>query len=239
MVVNAMLEAKLELFPYLSVQGDELIVLIRCPLHVLQRFADKSDFEMRADPAQLELTLKAGNPQYRIAPIQITHDVDITPIPPTEYIYFKYEQDLNPNIYYVYPGLQDAFSKSVRLKLTFNILRAPKRMGGCDIELSKLLFKKKILCMFPMHDKEQAKQLLARCWHWGTMPWDIPTHDLKEYFGEKIALYNVFIAHYSYWCDTRMQTIPPVLPIYSVVITIWSIFMLEYWKREEFRASLR
>ena len=70
---------------------------------------------------------------------------------------------------------------------------------GCDIELSKLLFKKKILCMFPMHDKEQAKQLLAKCWQWSTMPWDIPTHDLKEYFGEKIALYNVFIAHYSYW----------------------------------------
>jgi len=31
----------------------------------------------------------------------------------------------------------------------------------------------------------------------------------------------------------------PVLPIYSVVITIWSIVMLEYWKREEYRTSLR
>ena len=51
----------------------------------MQNFAEKSDFEMRADPSQLELTLKAGNPQHRIAPIQITHDITITPIPPTEY----------------------------------------------------------------------------------------------------------------------------------------------------------
>ena len=31
----------------------------------------------------------------------------------------------------------------------------------------------------------------------------------------------------------------PVLPIYSVIITVWAIIMLEYWKREESKTALR
>lgn len=30
----------------------------------------------------------------------------------------------------------------------------------------------------------------------------------------------------------------PVLPFYSLVITVWSIYMLEYWKRQEATTAL-
>lgn len=107
-VVAAMLEAGMDIFSYYSVQGDELIVLFRCPvsfqldslmqkskwlryiirsakLPVLQRFADKSEFFMQADPVFLEHALQNGNPAKRIAPIYITHDRAISEIRPTEY----------------------------------------------------------------------------------------------------------------------------------------------------------
>ena len=139
------------------------------------------------------------------------------------------------------------FSKSVRLKLILDILRASKRAKGCNLAISKLIFKGHILALFPLHDRSITKQLKAKCTTFWSMPWDVPTHDIKEYFGEKIALYTVFIGHYSVyliipaiigaifqivvWSTGNFSH--PVLPFYSLLITVWSIAMLEYWKRQE------
>jgi hypothetical protein len=44
--IYQMLEAGLEVFPYLSCQKDELYCLIRAPLEKLREFADVSDYPM-------------------------------------------------------------------------------------------------------------------------------------------------------------------------------------------------
>ncbi len=168
-------------------------------------------------------------------------------------VYLKYDEDFNQKLYFVEPGEDNAFIKSVRLKLIYALLRAPKREGGCDLELSKMILKKRILCLYPLHEREITGQLLEKCTSTTTFPWDMPCHDLKEYFGEKIALYNVFIGHYSYWLIVPsiigliFQIVVwatgdfshPVLPFYSLLITVWSIVMLEYWKRCESETAMR
>jgi hypothetical protein len=84
-VMHGMLSAGLEIYPYLSVQDDELLVLFRAPLIVLQKFADQIDYKMHLDPAVLEETLLAGDAENRIAPIKITHDPSITEVTPYEH----------------------------------------------------------------------------------------------------------------------------------------------------------
>ncbi len=84
-VMHQMLGAGLEIYPYLSVQDDELLVLFRCPLIVLQKFADQIDFKLAMDPAVLEETLLAGDVENKIAPIKINHDPSITPLTPFEH----------------------------------------------------------------------------------------------------------------------------------------------------------
>lgn len=154
---------------------------------------------------------------------------------------------MDNGLYAVPPGEDSPFVKSVRLKLIMAMLRAPKRAGGCDLEISKLLYKGEILALYPLHERNITKQLARKCYSWCNMPWDAPTHDLKEYFGEKIALYTVFIGHYSVFLiipsivGLIFQLIVwgtgnfshPVLPFYSLLITVWSIVMIEYWKRQE------
>ena len=52
------------------------------------------------------------------------------------------------------------FTKYVRLKLTYYLLKAPIRKGGCDLEISKLLYAKKITTFFPLHDRYAAGKFM-------------------------------------------------------------------------------
>jgi hypothetical protein len=92
-----------------------------------------------------------------------------------------------------------------------------------------------------------------RCLHWKTCPWSTPNEELKEYLGEKIGLFNVFLGHMSWWlipmsiigigCQVIVLATNnfshPSLPIYTVLVIIWSVFMLSYWKREQSNIALR
>merc|ERR1719223_2661538 len=76
---------------------------------------------------------------------------------------------------------------------------------------------------------------------------------MKAYFGKKVTLYYQFLGNYSFylifpsfigfiiqiivWASGNANH--PSLPFFAVFICLWSIFMLESWKRSEKRISLR
>jgi hypothetical protein len=150
-------------------------------------------------------------------------------------------------LYAVPSGADSPFSKLIRLKLVYYMLGAPCAQGGCNLELTRMLFKNTLLCMFPLHDRNITDQLVSVSSQWDRAPWSLPFEDMRQYFGEKIALYNVFIGHYSRWLLIpaliglifqlvvwgTLNFSSPVLPFYSLVVTVWSIYMLEFWKRQE------
>lgn len=260
-VIGAMKEAGLETFNYLSVQRDELICLIRFPPDgvIMRKFADDINIKMELDPNMCMSILESGvkDPtdanKWKIAPVRITDDPKYSPYFPYDHIFGNYDSEkAERKLYNVAQGDTSPFTKQIRLKLLYYFMKASKRMGGCDLEFNKLIMKKKINCLFPMHDRDVTQQLLDKVFEYGTFPWSIPIHQFKEYFGEKIMLYNVFLGHYSHWLITPAvvgiicQLVvwgsgnysSPVLPFYSVIICVWSIFMLEYWKREESSIAL-
>jgi hypothetical protein len=97
----------------------------------------------------------------------------------------EFRRSLDQGLYWQAPGYKHPFRKILRIKLIMHILRAPKKKGGCDLEISKMLLKKQMLAIFPMHDYGIADLLEKQCLSLSAMPWNTPTHDLKEYFGEK------------------------------------------------------
>lgn len=140
--------------------------------------------------------------------------------------------------FYLKPTDAEApFSKMNRLKLIFQMLQAPIRQGGCGLEITQWRHLKKLLACFPMHDRSILEKLKAETMDWSSMPWTTPIYDLKEYFGEKIGLYSVFMGFYSIWLIIpsviglafqlvvwgTMDFSSPVLPFYSVVVTIWGM----------------
>lgn len=232
----------------------------------MKKYADEINFKMELDPAILKELLGKGyivDGEYKVKPIFINDEVTYSPISPYNYIFGKYEESAEPALYVDFEnpnnksGQFDAanppFTKYIRLKLINYLLRAAVRQGGCALKLNQMVYKKKILGFFPLHDPFVTSQIRERLMKWEIWPWMFPFEDFRNYFGEKITLFQVFMGHYSRWLiypsiiGVIFQIVvwstgdysSPVLPFYSLVITIWCIFMLEYWKREERLTAMR
>uniref|UniRef100_A0AAR5PLA5 Anoctamin n=2 Tax=Dendroctonus ponderosae TaxID=77166 RepID=A0AAR5PLA5_DENPD len=96
--------------------------------------------------------------------------------------------------------------------------------------------KQLITKIYPLHDDEELKKL-AGSWY---MPrwFKQPIGDIKEYFGESIALYFAFLEYY-----TLALVVPSVLGLFGYIFTetvpffcifnvIWVTLFLEVWKRK-------
>ena len=116
----------------------------------------------------------------------------------------------------------------------------------------KMIEKKQVLAIFPLHDPHRIKDF-AKSWYApSVMPWNMPYDDIKDYYGEKMGLYFAFVSHYTQWLIVpavvgfAFQLVVwitgdfshPVLPFFCVLITLWSVTMLEAWKRKEKLLSL-
>lgn len=198
-LVKRMISVGLELFPYLSIQGDELIILITCPEATISKFTDKIDFKLELDPAYCRDKLSKGDKERKIKPVKITDDPQYTHIHPFEHVFGKYDSALDPKIYLIKEGSDSPFDRPTRLKIMHYMLTMPQSEGGCGIKLSSLLLKKEILAFYPPHNEMEKDLILKASSGFFTMPWHQPIEQIRDYMGEKVSLYYVFMGHYSKW----------------------------------------
>ena len=186
-----------EVFPYLSVQKDELIVLIKFPIDVLRKFAHNSEFILPLDPVVCEEMLSEGDKDALIAPIFIPYDEKKDSYHPMLYMYGKYDLNVPEELYYKRPDEDDPFTSIVRIKLTKNIIEGPVGLGGCGALIANLISTEVLLGAYPMHDHTTRKELLSQCINPYSFPWQLPFADMNDYLGEKLTLYFVFMSTYS------------------------------------------
>lgn len=253
-IIDLMIRRGFEIFAYDSVQGDELIVLLRCDEEVLKTFTDVIDYELELDPIKAEEFMTKGNPEKCISPVHINPDPAYSRFTPYQYIYGKYDGKIDPALYRKHPSQQNAqFKESIRLKMVYYMLEAATRFGGCNISFSDLFRNNDLLALYPMHHLVYGNILLKQMVSRETYPWTIPHDSLKEYFGEKVALYYCFLGNYTkmliypsivgFICQMVVwgtgNTSSPVLPFFAIFVCLWAIAMLEYWKREEQLTAMR
>jgi len=254
LLLKKVMKTGLELKCQVSLDKKGLICLIRCPLDRLRDQADLIDYKMLLDSEQIDERSQKGGETW--APFTIPHVEQKTALHPYSHIYGKYEKDIaladeENNLYFIEHGETHPFRTSHRLKLIVSIL---KQNAGISIRDEKK--KGNIKSFYPLHNYDRVKELV-NTWVWTLRnPWNFagePLWDMKNYMGEKIALYFAFLTHYTtwLWIPAVLGIIPtyyyytsdpdmelPVHGIFGLIICLWGILMLEYWKRAEAEYAL-
>lgn len=124
--------------------------------------------------------------------------------------------------------------------------------GGCGIDVQNCVFKKAFIACFPLHEEHHVAALYAKWMDFRKWPWQQPYDDIKDYFGEKVALYFAWLGHYTTWlifaalagivstADSLAEGYAAdvkSLAFFGLFMCLWSTFFLEFWKRQN--ATLR
>jgi hypothetical protein len=242
-LITKLIATGLETFSYRS--ENFVFVLIRAPTDMLRNFAHYIEYSMLLDRNALEKLALTGIPEKHIGPLSILDDPEVCTLNPYELIYAPYSKNVSEALYDRPFGMSHPFSEIHRLKLTKAIIES-QRFRKDPVKIRKYIIKKIMLGFFPLHNRRDL-DFFRRSWlPWKVLPWALPVEAIKNYFGEKIGLYFSFLGHFSLWL--RFPAIiglpiqiyvlavndfsSPVLPFFSVLIVLWAIVMLEFWKRK-------
>ena len=138
----------------------------------------------------------------------------------------------------------------MRLKIGVILLQSSPHKGE-NIKIERYLRFNHVLACFALHNREKTRDLEVM---WSQFPWKaLPLDHMKEYFGEKITMYLAFLEHFlAFLLAPAIVGLPMqiyviaasdysavFLPFYSFCIAMWSVTMLEFWKRSESFLALK
>ena len=107
----------------------------------------------------------------------------------------------------------------------------------------------------PLHSKSRAKKEYKDIWMEITKSWIVPVELIREYYGEKIAIYFAWMQFYliwlivpsiasiiftiiSWWNDTPIDE-NKSYSFYSFGMAIWSTLFVVYWKRKTWHYKIK
>lgn len=141
------------------------------------------------------------------------------------------------------------FTEIQRVKLTKAITETELEFKGANLNLASLTLKgfSNIKAFFPLHDMYNKEKLLKVCTQSWTIVFHPPIEEIREYFGEQVALYFEFLSFYSRYLIpvsilgtivTGWQIIAQNVDIWGTmpfgfIMLIWSTVFLEHWKQRE------
>lgn len=261
-VIKSMVEAGFVIYTFLSVQQDELIVLSSLDSKALRNFADKTGYMLQLGEAKIRNFLSIGNKDRRIKPVKIADESRFSTLRPYQYIYGEFSlESIKANkgevyqTYHIGQDLDCIFSPLSRLKLGFMALQAPRHLQGCKVQVSLLKQQGEIKAIFPLHRSDLAEFSEIRSFVESTcsMPWDVPLLAVRDYFGERSALFYNFLT-----VQSRALILPSVVGVafqlivwstgpnyshpsicfFSVFICLWGVWMIKRYKRTEARKAM-
>ena len=254
-ILSNLAKKKLNFFLYYSIDREEIICKIRASLPVLVYEGERANFKLLLDEQSLKEAAEAGysdiNGKVVINPIHIAHDPSITSLRPYQYIYAKVSSssELWP-LFATSENLQHPFNSKRRIKLILGILEAK----GGEFNFAEMMKRGEILGHFALVDYNVVNNLYSK---WiGCNPWSQPIDDIKEYLGEKIAIYFAFFGHYTCWlfvaglvgllvtidaASDSLRQHTDILQALSnswdivfmcIFLSAWSQLLIVYWKRQ-------
>lgn len=258
-VVSRLADAGLETKLYYSVQNDEVYCKIRANLKRLMKEADRVEYIALLEPNAIANALREGNmngpEENRWSPKEVPHIPDETTIEPYEYIYAPFEyKDATKRALFKKHANGLVFRGVDRMKLIAGILKARPEDGGAFLDVYRLMKSECLLAFFPLHDFVELRELEEKWIRFVQAPWRQNVDLVKDYFGEKIGLYFLWLGHYTTcliyasaagiiaWLFIAGQNGNPdsvLLPYFAAFMALWATIFVETWKRKEKRNAMR
>lgn len=225
-LLDSLVSLGLEVLVYQSASSNkQVFVLIRIPLTKLRETAEADECQLLLDPDVTQREIQLGQPHMGIKPAYIAHRPDITSLQPFEFIYAPYQRKLEHlyakqqtvqqyNMAHEHSIEPNPFSDLVRLKTVAMMLYARSTDNTqCCVNMRRLLNDGHVLACFPLHDTANVWDLRQRLARYPVQ--ELPLTAIKEYFGEKVAVYFAFAEHLALWlCFPAAVGVPLQLGVY-------------------------
>jgi anoctamin-10/anoctamin-7 len=145
------------------------------------------------------------------------------------------------------------FREVDRIKLMLSIIASKSNpYNGCELDVPMLLEKKGLMAFYPLHNEKAQKWLFKEWMRFDTVPNSQPFDEIKDYFGEQIALYFHWLAEYTTWLAVpgfigiflmidetdEGSSDTNTAPFFGLMMCFWSTCFLESWKRRETKVAL-
>jgi len=230
-VMQALSDAGLILMPYYSRDRDEIFVKVG---------ADEAHLRNAAEMKRHKLELK---PQYLSAFAEYKNDftgrreLGYSDRCMVSHL-FKAHTEENEK----YPKPDAIFRTADRFQLIDHIIRSSDHhCAGVDI--GQLLHDGDVLHYYPLHENAKLRDMdrdWIRCFAWGTR-----IDKVRNYFGERIALYFLFMSHLNkwliwpslvgviLWLADIVNGTPDNYTLFPLTIGVgvWGIFFVHSWRR--------
>eukprot|EP01130_Rhizamoeba_saxonica_P016677 TRINITY_DN7758_c0_g1_i1.p1 TRINITY_DN7758_c0_g1~~TRINITY_DN7758_c0_g1_i1.p1 ORF type:complete len:760 (-),score=109.46 TRINITY_DN7758_c0_g1_i1:727-3006(-) len=157
-------------------------------------------------------------------------------------IYFPFEKDM----VHTYEPYNDnhLFSSGQKLQIMEFIMYQKCRKSGEEISLGVSIEResKHIKNLFPLHEPQVIRKL-DKLWIRSCTSQRMSLDKVRDYFGEKLALYFLWIGYYTQWLLYAsiagigvfyIQVMFGFLEaglVFNLFLTTWVTFYLEFWKR--------
>jgi len=224
-VIDRIENAEMQTKCFYSVQRDEVYVKVRCVPTRLKEEASRINYKLLLDKNRLRVKAQSGKKSesgqsYVWNPITITDEFKISSITPYEYIYGSFINTSEFATLYTQYDIGDRkypFRAIDRIKLIMSIFqnRVSDEIPGAGLNMGKMIAKAVTIGQFPIHNFDDLNRLQKRwlvLWQW---PWNQPLDLVRDYFGERIGFYFLYLQHY-----TTMLLGPAVLGVACEVLTV-------------------
>jgi len=248
-ILDALADGGVETKLFYNVQRKLVYCKLRCDYNRFKAEAERIAYKLKLDSLTVGNCLSLGKPDVW-APIKFPE-----PSPgskgyaPTEFIYAPFSSDSKFQWLYETHGVGHTLFQGVdRLKLLFSILQAKKFNEGCNLDIKRLVYDRCLQDYFCLHDMVELTTIEEKILRACQMPWNLDVDLIRNYFGEKIGFYFLFLSHYATWtfgaaflgliCWAN-QTVElgdvnsTISPAFAIAMAIWTQFFVETWKRKQ------
>lgn len=271
-MIECIRQSGLETHAYFTANAKKkarLFLLVRAALPVLHRAAAATGRRVELDPQDVRDRAEKGfdvtdpsdpegRPLGRVVKFAINDAPEFSKYHPYAHIHAKFvDRPTAHGLYRRLPGMAHVFASVVRCQLLQLIVR--RELKTIDIKMDHELAisdkssEKLLLAEYPLHDAA-LKRALAERWVGRWAAWlRVPLTDVKDYMGEKVAMYFAFMAHYARWQVSLVaggvaaflldglhpDKSNPWVVAYSVGVALWVVGWLQSWRRREAELALK